>query len=105
MRVNLQNNLKLKHDPKIHGSKRFKATLNHEGDQNLKNLGKTITAATIGNYLVNLDLWTNIPWVIDCLTTNELIEFFQLSGFLKWKKDVPLIINDSPIWKSGNQDF
>ena len=55
------------------------------GDQNLENLGKKIAAATIGDYLVNLDLWMIIPWVTDCLTTNELIEFFQLSGFLKWK--------------------
>ena len=75
------------------------------GDQNLKKLGKTVAAATIGDYLVNLDLWTIIPWVTDCLTTNELIEFFQLSGFLKWQMYLPLIIDDSPIWESGNQDF
>ena len=68
-------------------------------------LGKTVVAATIGDYLVNLDLWTNIPWVIDCLTTNEFIEFFQLSGFIEWQLYVLLIIDDSPIWESGNQDF
>ena len=33
------------------------------------------------------------------------IEFFQLSVFLKRRKCVPLIIDDSPIWESGNQDF
>ena len=55
-RVNLRYNPKLKHDPKIHGFKRFKATLNHEGDQNSQKLGKTVTAVTIGDYLVNLDL-------------------------------------------------
>ena len=40
----------------------------------------------------------------DRLTTNEIIEFFQLFGFLKWKMYVPLIIDDSPIWEGGNQD-
>ena len=75
------------------------------GDQNLRNLGKTVAAATIGDYLVNLDLWMMIPWVTDCLTTNEHIEFFQLSGLLKWQKYVALIIGDSPIWENGNQDF
>ena len=82
-RVNLQNNLKLKHDPKNHGSKRFKATLNHEGYQNLKNLGKTVAAATIGDYLVNLDLWMIIPRVTNYFTINVPIEFFQLFVFLK----------------------
>ena len=57
------------------------------------------------NYLVNLDLWTIIPEIIDYLTTNAFIEFFQLSGFLKWQKWVPLFIDDSPIWESGNQHF
>ena len=68
-------------------------------------MGKIVATATIGDYLVNLDLWTIIPWVADCLTTNEPIEFFQLSRFLKWKMYVPLIIDDSSIWESGNQDF
>ena len=41
MRVNLQNHPKLKHDQIVHGSKRFKATLNYKGGyQNLKNLGE-----------------------------------------------------------------
>ena len=64
-----------------------------------------VAAATIGDYLVNLDLWVITLWVADCLTTNAPIEFFQLSGFLKWRKCVPLIIDASPIWDSGNQDF
>ena len=46
-----------------------------------------------------------IPSVTDCLETNEHIEFFQLSGFLKWKKYVALIIDDSQIWENGNQYF
>ena len=75
------------------------------GTKILKILGKTVVAATIGDYLMNLELWTILSCVADCLTTNEPIEFFQLSRFLKWQKDVPLIIDDSPIWESGNQDF
>ena len=71
----------------------------------MKNLGKTVAAATIGDFLVNLDLWMIIPLEADCLTTNEPIEFFQLSGFLKWKMYVPLIIDDSSIWESGNQNI
>ena len=71
----------------------------------MKKFGRTVAAATNGDYLVNLDLWTIIPEIIDCLTTNASIEFFQLSGFLKWQKWVPLFIDDSPIWESGNQDF
>ena len=54
-----------------------------KGGPKLKNLGKTVVVATIGDYLVNLDLWMIIPWVADRLTTNEPIEFFQLFGFLK----------------------
>ena len=40
--------------------------------------------------------------VTDCLTMNA---FFQPYGFLKRQKCVPLIIDDSPIWESGNRDF
>ena len=75
------------------------------GAQNLRNLGRIVAAATIGDYLVNLDIWVIILWVTDYLTMNASIEFFQLSGFLKWQMCVPLIIDDSPIWESGNQDF
>ena len=32
-------------------------------------------------------------------------EFFQLSGFLECQKCVPSIIEISPSWESGNQDF
>ena len=32
-------------------------------------------------------------------------EFFQLSGFLECRQCVPSIIDNSPIWESGNQDF
>ena len=32
------------------------------------------------------------------------IDFFQQYGFLKWKQCVPLIIDDSPIRESGNQN-
>ena len=46
------------------------------GDQKLKKLGRKVAAATIGDYLVNLDLWKIIPWVTNCLITNEPIEFF-----------------------------
>ena len=80
--------------------------LNHEeGPKILRNLGRTVAAATTGDHLVNLDLWAIVLWVTDCLTINASIEFFQLSGFLKWPKCGPLIIDDSPIWESGNQDF
>ena len=65
----------------------------------------TIAAATIGDYLVNLDLWVIILWVTDYLTTNASIEFFQLSGFLECRKCLSSIIYNSPIWESGNQDF
>ena len=92
---------KLKHDQKVQGS-----TLNHEeGTKILRNLGRTVVAATTGDYLVNLDLWAIILWVTDYLTTNASIEFFQLSGFVKWQKCVPLFIDDSPIWETGHQDF
>ena len=74
-------------------------------DQNLRNLGKTAVAATIGDYLVNLDLWAIFLWVIDCLTINASIEFLQPSGFLECRQCVPSIIDNSPIWESGNQDF
>ena len=97
---------KVKTRPNIHGSNEIKAILNDkEGPQNLRKLGRTVAAATTGDYLVNLDLWMIIPEVIDCLTTNASIEFFHLSRFLKWQMYVPLIIDDSPIWESGNQDF
>ena len=71
----------------------------------MKNLGKTVAAATIGDYLVNLDLWMIISCVTDCLAMNEPVEFFQLSGFLTRPVYVLSIIDDSPIWESGNQDF
>ena len=91
--------------PMIQGSNNWNNSKLWGGDQNLRNLGRTVAMATIGNYLVNLDLWEIILWVANCLTTNASIEFFQLSRFLKWRKCVPLIIDDSPIWESGNQIF
>ena len=107
-RFNLQKSFNIKGWPKRFtdpNDSKESNTKSWGGDQNLKNLGRIVAAATIGDYLVNLDLWATTSWVTDYLTTNEPIEFFQLSGFLKWKKYVPLIIDDRPIWESGNQDF
>ena len=59
--------------------------------------GETVAAATIGDYLVDLDLWTIISWVTDCLRINECVEFFQMSRFPEWKAYILLIIDDGPI--------
>ena len=75
------------------------------GAQNLRNLGRAVAAATTGDYLVNLDLWVIILLVTGCLTTGTSVKFFQPSGFLKLQECVPLIIDYSPIWESGNQDL
>ena len=59
MKDNPQKPSKSKHDQKVQGFTRLKTTLNHEeGTKILRNLGKTVAAATIGDYLVDLDLWT-----------------------------------------------
>ena len=44
-------------------------------DQNFKKFGKTVAAATIGDYLVNLDLWT-IYSLNNRLFKNQHVEFF-----------------------------
>ena len=67
------------------------------GSKILKEFGRKVAAATIGDCLVNLDLWMITSWVTDCLTTNEPIELFQLSGLLKRQIYVLSIIDDSPM--------
>ena len=50
----------------------------------MKNLGKTVAAATIGDYLVNLDLWAIVLWVTDYLTIMHLL---NSSSFLDFSND------------------
>ena len=56
--IHLQNQPKLKRDQTFYGSNEIKAILNdEEGAQIfLEILGRIVAAATIGDYLVNLDL-------------------------------------------------
>ena len=71
-----------------------------------RNLGRKVAATTIGDYLVNLDLWVIVLWVTDCFTIMHLLNPSSFPDFSNDRQQcVPLIIDDSPIRESGNQDF
>ena len=50
----------------------------------MRKLGRTVAAATTGDYLVNLDLWVIVLWVTDCFTITHLL---NPSSFLDFSND------------------
>ena len=70
-----------------------------------RNLGRKVATATIGDYLVNLDLWVIVLWVTDCFTIMHLLNPSSFPDFSNDNSVYLMIIDVSPIRESGNQDF
>ena len=75
------------------------------GVQNLRNLGRKVAAATISDYLENLDLWVIILWATDCLNKMHLmncsscLDFSNVSSVYLWSL---MIVQ---FGESGNRDL